>query len=44
MALIASTDVATASDARIKAALSAAQSILPLKAKMDEAEFHAARA
>ncbi len=30
MALIASTDVPTASDARIKAALSAAQSILPL--------------
>jgi hypothetical protein len=41
MALIASTDVATASDARIKAALSAAQSILPLKARLDEVEFHA---
>ena len=31
----------TASDARIKAALSAAQSILPLKARLDEVEFHA---
>jgi len=41
MALIASTDVPTASDARIKAALSAAQSILPLKARIDETEFHA---
>jgi hypothetical protein len=41
MALIASTDVTTATDARIKAALSAAQSILPLKARLDEVEFHA---
>lgn len=30
---------ATASDARLKAALSAAQSILPLKARIDETEF-----
>jgi hypothetical protein len=36
MALIASTDVATASDARIKAALSAAQSIVLTKARVDE--------
>jgi hypothetical protein len=41
MALIASTDAATATDARIKAALSAAQSILPLKARIDETEFRA---
>jgi hypothetical protein len=41
MALIASTDVATASDVRLKAALSAAQSILPLEARLDEVEFHA---
>jgi hypothetical protein len=41
MALIASTDVANATDARIKAALSAAQSILPLKTRLDEVEFHA---
>jgi hypothetical protein len=36
MALIASTDVATASDARIKAALSAAQSVILTKARVDE--------
>jgi hypothetical protein len=36
MALIASTDVATATDARIKAALSAAQSIVLTKARVDE--------
>jgi hypothetical protein len=41
MALIASTDVATATDARIKVALSAAQSILPLKVRINETEFHA---
>ena len=41
MALIASTDVANATDARIKAALSAAQTILPLKARLAEVEFHA---
>jgi hypothetical protein len=41
MALIASTDVATASDARIRAALNAAQSIVLIKARIDEARFHA---
>jgi hypothetical protein len=41
MALIASTDVATADAARLKVALSAAQSILPLKARLDEVEFRA---
>jgi hypothetical protein len=43
MALIASTDVATASDARIRAALNAAQSIVLIKARIDEAKFHAPR-
>jgi hypothetical protein len=42
MALIASTDVATASDARIRAALNAAQSIVLIKARIDEVKFHAA--
>jgi hypothetical protein len=41
MALIASTDVATATDARIRAALNAAQSIVLIKARIDEAKFHA---
>ena len=41
MALIASTDVATASDARIRAALNAAQSVILIKARIDEAKFHA---
>jgi hypothetical protein len=41
MALIATTDPATATDARIRAALNAAQSIFLIKARIDEARFHA---
>ena len=39
MALIATTDPATASDARVKAALAAAQSIVLSKIRVDEMQF-----
>jgi hypothetical protein len=41
MALIATTDPATATDARVRAALGAAQSITLVKVRVDEARFHA---